>query len=150
MSAMSATAVTSVMNLIPRRGTGLSSDILLPMLDIRAAQVRGERPPAVEPAVAARLRHMLMGNAGLNTQGDAFLELFFLFCRKPRCTGILHSWTSLRPVPVPPLLLLGPVPGCRGSFYFMKCAQCGSLNVLDARSYPTSRSDFRIVQLVAA
>jgi|HubBroStandDraft_1064217.scaffolds.fasta_scaffold37239_2 hypothetical protein len=133
-----------------KRGTGLSSDILLSLLDIRAAQIRGEQPPVVAPALVLRLRHMLMSSTRLNSQGDAFLELFFLFCRKPACAGVLHGWTSLRSVPVPPSLLLGPVPGNAGSSYFMKCPECGSLNVLDARSYPTSRSDFRIVQLIAA
>jgi hypothetical protein len=123
---------------------------LQPLLNIRAAQIRGEQPPAVEPAVAARLRQMLIGTARLNSRGDAFLELFFLFCRKPRCTGILHSWTSLRPVPVPPPVLLGPVPGSGGSSYFLKCPECGSINVLDARCYPISRSDFTVVRLVAA
>jgi hypothetical protein len=143
-------ASAHALKLMPRRGAGLSSDILLPMLDIRAAHIRGEQPPALAPALALRLRHMLMSNTRLNSQGDAFLELFFLFCRKPRCAGILHSWTSLRSVPVPPSLLLGPVPGNASSSYFMKCPECGSLNVLDARSYPTSRSDFRIVQLISA
>jgi hypothetical protein len=141
------------MNGLQRGGTGLSSDILMPMLHLRAAQIRGERPPAVEPVIASRLRHLLSGNARLNSQGDAFLELFFLFCRKPRCTGVLHGWTSLRAVHEPlaaPQLLLGPLPGASGSSYFMKCPECGSLNVLDARSYPVSRSDFRIVRLVAA
>lgn len=140
------------MNAVQSSGTGLSSDILLPMLHMRAAQLRGERPPAVEPLIAGRLRHLLSGNARLNSQGDAFLELFFLFCRKHRCTGILHSWTSLRPsqeLSAPPLLL-GPVPGGSGSSYFLKCPECGYLNVLDARSYPLSRSDFRVARLVPA
>jgi hypothetical protein len=141
-----------MMRALQSRGTGLSSDILMPMLDIRAAQLRGERPPAVAPLLASRLRHLLSGNARLNSQGDAFLELFFLFCRKYRCTGILHSWTSLRPAQElgAPALLLGPVPGASGSSYFLKCPECGYLNVLDARSYPLSRSEFRIVRLVPA
>jgi|SRR5580658_1991788 hypothetical protein len=146
----------STATLSARTGQG---QILVGLLHIRTAQRRGERSPPMAAVMAARLRNLLVvepqiGGAPpkirLSHEGDAFLDLFFLFCRNPQCIGVLYRWTALRrheeAVALP--LLLGPIPGSAASSYFLKCPECQSLNVLDARCYPVSRSDFRIVRWI--
>lgn len=133
----------------------LTKDDVDHLLALRAAMVRHAPSPAVPTGIALCLGGFGYTNAAstggleITESGIAFLEQYFLFCQARGCDGILRRWAFLSPVhsacdPDDPDIQPNKAGG-----YYIKCAKCGSANLLEGNEMPTRLGHFRVQSVIA-